>query len=169
MTAKVRVRPGRRPRAKPAGGVLSEAVAASRSLAETLRRLGLPDTGSTRAALKRWIDDDGLATAHFLGRAHRGGTPGPSSVRPAAEVLVERRDGRRTRTHLLRRALSESGVPDRCAECGTPPVWLGMPMTLEVDHVNGDRCDDRIGNLRLLCPNCHASTSTWCRGTSPRR
>jgi predicted HNH restriction endonuclease len=37
-------------------------------------------------------------------------------------------------------------------------------MTLEVDHLNGDRSDDRLDNLRLLCPNCHAVTGTWCRG-----
>ncbi|MFD5368230.1 HNH endonuclease [Streptomyces sp. NPDC127103] len=42
-------------------------------------------------------------------------------------------------------------------------------MTLEVDHVNGDRSDDRRENLRLLCPNCHATTTTWCRGGAPVR
>ncbi|MFB7466307.1 hypothetical protein ACFCZ1_22930 [Streptomyces sp. NPDC056224] len=53
--------------------------------------------------------------------------------------------------------------------CGTPPDWLGLPMTLEIDHVNGDWSDDRRENLHLLCPNCHAVTSTWCRGGQSRR
>ncbi|MFD5447206.1 zinc finger domain-containing protein [Streptomyces sp. NPDC003470] len=42
-------------------------------------------------------------------------------------------------------------------------------MTLELDHINGDWTDDRRENLRLLCPNCHATTGTWCRGRARRR
>jgi 5-methylcytosine-specific restriction endonuclease McrA len=58
----------------------------------------------------------------------------------------------------------DMGVAETCAECGTGPMWRGKTMTLEVDHLNGDRSDDRLDNLRLLCPNCHAVTGTWCRG-----
>lgn len=54
--------------------------------------------------------------------------------------------------------------PDRCALCGTAPSWRDRPLTLEVDHVDGDWRNNRIENLRLLCPNCHAVTGTWCRG-----
>ncbi|GGZ79978.1 HNH endonuclease [Streptomyces echinoruber] len=155
-------RPGRPPR--PASEDLREAVAQSVSIAEVLRRLGRPDSGTQRALLRRWIADEDIPTAHFLGQAHSRGRSRPALTKCPEDILVKHDGGRRTRTHLLRRALREVGVPEECAECGTGPEWFGRPMTLEVDHVNGDRSDDRRENLRLLCPNCHAVTSTWCRG-----
>nr|WP_234344174.1 HNH endonuclease signature motif containing protein [Streptomyces sp. NRRL F-5123] len=154
-------------RQAPSAAQVREAVAASVSIAGTLRRLGRPDNGRERARLREQIAAAGIDDTHFLGQAHQRGRPGPKRVRPAAEVLVKREDGSRTRTVVLRRAMAQMGVAEVCAQCGTGPVWRGRPMTLEVDHVNGDRGDDRLENLRLLCPNCHAVTSTWCRGAGP--
>ncbi|MFI6859467.1 HNH endonuclease [Streptomyces sp. NPDC050421] len=152
----------------PAISVVQEAVEVSRSVAELLRRLGLPDNRRQRALLREWIIEMGLTTSHFLGQAHQRGLPGTTPLKPAAEVLVKHERKGRTKSTLLRRALAEIGVPERCAGCGTGPSWQGRHLTLEVDHINGDWGDDRAENLRLLCPNCHAITSTWCRGGARR-
>ncbi|NEE12104.1 HNH endonuclease [Streptomyces sp. SID7499] len=157
-----------RRRARPTPEELRVAVTQSASFAEVLRLLGRPDKGWQRAMLRQWIAREHVDTAHFLGQAHNRGKHGMAPARRPEEVLVRHDGNHRTKTSLLRRALSSVGVPEQCVRCGIGPEWLGKPMTLEVDHINGDWSDDRLENLRLLCPNCHAVTSTWCRGGSRR-
>jgi hypothetical protein len=159
-----------RPRRGPHGALhppgpdeLRSAVVQSTSVSGALRVLQRPDNTRNRAQFRRLVAEHGIDTSHFLGQAHQRGRPN-SAAKSADEVLVKRHGGRRTKTAVLRRALKEVGIPEQCDECGTGPKWFGLPMTLEIDHVNGDRNDDRRENLRLLCPNCHAVTSTWCRG-----
>lgn len=50
----------------------------------------------------------------------------------------------------------------RCALCSIEEVWNGKPLKFQLDHVSGDRNDNSRENLRLLCPNCHSQTDTWC-------
>lgn len=141
---------------------LEAAVAASISFAGVLRQLGLKQAGGTHAYLARRIRREGISTAHFLGPAHNRGRPGRQ--RPSAEYLAVLPPGsQRTKTRHLRRALREAGVADCCAACGIRAEWQGRPLTLMIDHINGEWLDNRLENLRLLCPNCHSQTSTWCR------
>ena len=71
------------------------------------------------------------------------------------------------RTHLRNRLVREGLLAPRCALCGIN-TWLGKPLSLELDHLNGRSKDNRLENLRLLCPNCHSQTETFS-GRNPRR
>lgn len=142
---------------------LARAVASARSTAGVLDALGMPDTGASRRLVKAAIAESGLETGHFTGQGHQRGKPAANRL-AASEVLRKLPAGtRRTRTALLRRALNECGVPHVCAECGTGAIWQGQRLVLEIDHRNGDRADNRLGNLRYLCPSCHSQTATHSR------
>jgi hypothetical protein len=62
---------------------------------------------------------------------------------------------------MRKRICDEKLIPYRCAFCGNEGKWNGMTLHLEIDHVNGDHYDNRLENLRFLCPNCHSLTSTF--------
>jgi hypothetical protein len=65
-----------------------------------------------------------------------------------------------SKSAVRKRLITERGW--RCEEC-LLESWLGKPITLEVDHINGDKKDNDNKNLKLLCPNCHSQTPTWRR------
>jgi hypothetical protein len=147
--------------AKYTRGILSEAVAASTSMADVLRHLGLRQNGGAHAHLRRRIDQLGIDTSHFLREADFRGLVS-TRRRSHTEILVVRPvDAKREKALALRRALKEAGRAYLCAECGIADNWNGRPLTLHVDHIDGQFWDCRLENLRFLCPNCHSQTATY--------
>lgn len=145
---------------------LAAAVAASTSVAGTMRTLGIPVTGGQHAHLSRRIRRAGIDTAHFTGSAHNRGTQRPRD--PATVLVVLPTGSDRPKTSTLRMAMLRSGVPTMCQLCEGEPSWRGQPLTLMIDHIDGNWLDNRLQNLRFLCPNCHSQTASWCRKRSVR-
>ncbi|MGW6235597.1 HNH endonuclease signature motif containing protein [Streptomyces sp. NPDC055094] len=147
---------------------LREAVPGALSYADVMRSLGLPVNDTNHRRVRRKTAQLGLDTSHFRRRGWGSvRTRAPKSV--AVETFAVLPEGSpRTNRLRLHRALQEIGVPYRCVSCGNTGEWLNRPVTLHIDHISGDRLDNRARNLRYLCPNCHAITSTWCRGGDRR-
>ncbi len=139
---------------------LKEAIASSFSLAEVLRKLNLRAAGGNYDLVKRRIKALNLDTSHFTGAAWLRGKENPF-VRQLSLDKILVRDSTYTNTHSLRKRLIREGIFEhRCMSCGLD-TWLNNKIPLEIDHINGDRYDNRLENLRLLCPNCHALTATY--------
>ena len=64
-------------------------------------------------------------------------------------------------TRLKRRLIKEGLLELRCYKCNNSGNWMGEPLTLQLEHKNGNNKDHRLENLELLCPNCHSQTPTW--------
>ena len=102
--------------------------------------------------------------------AIRRGVIVPRPARLPLEELL-RAGVRRNRGHLKQRLFDAGLKLRRCEACGLTG-WLGIPIALTLHHVNGDRHDNRLENLQILCPNCHAQTDTFGgrkRGSAPQR
>ncbi|MFI8366106.1 HNH endonuclease signature motif containing protein [Streptomyces sp. NPDC085466] len=143
--------------------VLAEAVAASSSVWDVLRRLGVDLVGGQHAHISRRIKAYGIDTTHFTPPTRTERMRRSPRRRTPEEVLVLNTSPHplRVRGSRLRSALLETGVKQECALCDVGATWRGHPLPLEVDHMDGDWRNNLPGNLRLLCPNCHSATDNY--------
>jgi hypothetical protein len=138
---------------------LTDAVRKSTSFSGTLRNLGRKVSGSAHKALKNRIEKSNIDISHFLNTSSEVVCKKRldwSEILVKDESLGYRRGGK-----MLTRALIESGAKHECAKCGLKNEWMGEPIKLEVDHLDGSFQNNLKDNLRFLCPNCHSQTDTF--------
>jgi hypothetical protein len=141
------------------------AIAQGVCWADALRYLGYEVKGHNYRTVQKWAGRWGISTDHFDPMAR---TLRSTSTRqpPLKDVLVERSGYKRA---TLKRRLIKDGLKlPVCEMCGQGQFWQGRPMSLVLDHINGVPNDNRLENLRIVCPNCNATLDTHCGRNTPR-
>ncbi len=146
---------------------LRSAVVRTFSFRQVLIALNLRAAGGNYDQIKKYIIEHKLSIKHFKGHAWNKGLTGVGAPRiPLEKILVK--DSRFQSFKLKKRLFIAGLKPRNCENCGwarqTPDGYL----PLELHHINGDRHDNRLMNLIVLCPNCHSLTS-YHRGRGKKK
>ncbi len=138
---------------------LLDAVKNSYSLRQVIAKLGLIEAGGNYQQIKKYILEYGFDSSHFRGKLWSKGLKGIGKPRiPLERVLVRNST---FQSFKLKQRLFAAGLKERkCEECGWARYSESGHLPLELDHINGDSHDNRIKNLRVLCPNCHSLKPT---------
>ncbi len=143
---------------------LIDGVKNSSSLRQLLGILNLRECGGNYKTVPHHIKRLGLDTSHWLGRGWLKGKTNPHRTfeKTLEELLV---DGSNVQTYKFKKRLIKNGLlENKCymEGCSITTEWNNKPINLRLDHINGKNDDNRLENLRLLCPNCDSQTETYC-------
>lgn len=137
--------------------LVCEAIKQSTNLNQVCKRIGKRGTNTTRKSIERIIAKYNLDTSHFIKEV----TPNNLFIK-YDDSVVYCKNSAISSTAKIRERLFKDGLKEKRCECCGNDEWLGKPIPLQVHHLNGDNTDNRIENLQILCPNCHAQTDTYC-------
>lgn len=145
---------------------LEQLCSESYSLAEVLRKANRKPTGGNYEILKMKIRDYNIDTSHFTGKLWNKGKCKEDDDRIVSNEQYQidnifTKNSKVTRKVIRGYILRNHLIEYQCAFCGNEGEWMGKPIALELDHIDGDNTNNELDNLRFLCPNCHATTNTY--------
>jgi hypothetical protein len=144
---------------------LEPIISESRYWGEVFEKLGIIQGGGNMNNIKKHVSNYNIDTSHFVSKSK------------ALSIRVEKRNGKlkykdlfikdcKHGRQVIKRFIYSEKLKDiKCEICDQDENWNGKKMSLILDHINGINNDNRIENLRLLCPNCNATLDTHCRGS----
>ena len=136
---------------------LTDAVKSAKSMRQVLIKLNVAAYGGNYDVLRKAIKHFALDTSHFTGQAWNKGKKLPPK-QPIEKYLSNKLP---IQSNKLKIRLFKEGIfKPICSNCRNT-TWLNQPIPLELDHINGNNKDNKLKNLCLLCPNCHALPPTY--------
>ncbi len=132
---------------------LEPLVAKATSYKELIKLIGLSTNGANRHTLYKYIKIHDLSITHFQSKNKEF-----NNKKPIESYLVEDSDS--SRTNIKRRLYKDGLKQPTCEICGQTELWNGKPLPMILDHINGVNNDNRIENLRIVCPNCNYQLPT---------
>jgi len=151
---------------------LKKIVVSSKNFSDVCRNIGLSTGHGNRQTVIKYCKRYNLDTSHFDNGKHAlsNSENKRNSKYTLKEILVP--NSFYKNNHQIKKKLINAGIKKNECEgkgCNIKGEWLGREITLHLDHINGINNDNRLENLRILCPNCHAATDTYCIGTRNKK
>lgn len=131
----------------------------STSIRQIIIKLGLKPAGGNYEQISKYIKLYKININHLKGRAWNKGLHGIGKpLIPLEKILVKNSN---FQSYKLKKRLIKAKIKQpKCELCGWNKKSVDGRIPLELDHINGDRFDNRLVNLRILCPNCHSLQAT---------
>jgi Zn finger protein HypA/HybF involved in hydrogenase expression len=143
---------------------LIDATKKSLSYTQVIKRLGIPYCGSTHSRIKKEISNLNIDISHFTGMLWSKGKTllddDRLSERNKNEIFIE--NSKFSKSYIRNLIKKKNLIEYKCTLCSNLGVWNDKKLNLQLDHINGISTDQRLENLRFLCPNCHSQTDTFC-------
>jgi len=143
---------------------LINAVKVSKSYSNVLKILGLKKAGGTQVNIRKHIVLLKCDISHFTGMLWSKGKTllddERLSSRKKNEIFIE--NSKFAKSYIRNLIKKQNLIEWKCQLCSNDGNWNDKKLNLQLDHINGISTDQRLENLRFLCPNCHSQTDTFC-------
>ena len=143
---------------------LQKIINESSAITEVLKKLGLDPYAGNHKTLHARIQEDKINIKELTNKRNKQRSKHLKTLQSTNKMSNDQifcLNTHRSSKNLKRRIINENLLPCHCAICGIKNTWNHKPLSLQLDHIDGDKKNNQLSNLRLLCPNCHSQTDNF--------